>query len=403
MESHLLAAMSRARSWSAVLGVLSVSVLTGCGATPAQMPAQTVAAVTAGPGQTFPRSAVPWRSIGPGWALAEDTAIPVNVSRTVSGSVTLYLVDPQGGRYRLFSWPAKGPAPYGMLTDWSGDGERALFTSGGITDRDPRQAVRQLDLRTGKFTGFTFGGDQMALGYTRPDGTEILVEDPADSATGNDSLVRYSLGGQPQGTVWQAPGIGQVAYAPDGRELVTDSYGNLALLSNTGGVIRQLDSPLLCDPVRWWNRTTILASCAPGGTANDRMWLIPLSGAKGKALTPQRPEATGPDRGDSNLYQISSGTYLNALGPRCGNHVVVRQEPDGKTRTYAIPGEPEAQIVTATATRLLLQEDQGCTTLFPEILAWYDPATGQQTVVVPVSRQDAGVLAVIPYYQQGKF
>jgi hypothetical protein len=133
------------------------------------------------------------------------------------------------------------------------------------------------------------------------------------------------------------------------------------------------------------------------------MWLIPLSGAKGTPLTPQRPDSAGPDQGDNDLYHLSSGTYLSAIGPHCGNSIVVRQEPHGKVRTYAIPGAPEAKIITATATRLLMQEDPGCSGDFGPFLVWYNPASRKQAVVVPVSRKDAGVLAVIPYYREGKF
>jgi hypothetical protein len=247
----------------------------------------------------------------------------------------------------------------------------------------------------------------MATGYTRPDGTAILAQRYYNINASDDSrLIQYSLTGQAQKTIWRAPGIDNVVYSPNGQELVTDNYGSMVLLSNSGGVIRHLYSPQLCGVVRWWNNATILADCAPANSSADRMWLTPLSGAKGTPLTPQRQDLAGEDQGDMDLYKLSSGTYLSAQGPHCGNNIVVREEPHGKVRTYVIPGEPEATIVSVTATRLLLQEDQGCSGAdgpFPQILAWYNPVSREQTVVVPVSREDAGVLAVIPYYQDGKF
>lgn len=390
------------RSWAPIWAALCVAALAGCGVAPSQ--AQTVAAVVAGPGQTAPRSAVPWQLVGPGWALAEDAAIPADPSKIISGSVILYLIDPQGGRYRMFSWPAKGPAPYGALTDWSGDTQRAVFASLPHGSQ-PRQLVEQLNLRTGKFTGFKLAVNLLVVGYTRPDGTQILVEGYSNSATGKAPLIRYSLTGQRQKVLWRAPGIdADAVYSPDGQELVTDSYGSLVLLSNAGGVIRHLNSPALCGAVRWWNSATILASCAPHDSAASRMWLIPASGAKGTPLTPQRRDS-GPDQGDNNLYQLPSGTYLSAIGPHCGDSIVVRQKPHGKVRTYVIPGARDATIVAATATRLLLQEDPDphCTSPFPATLAWYDPVSRKQTVVIPVSRTEVGVLAVVPYYQVGKF
>ncbi len=386
----------------AVLVGLCAVALAGCGAQPSARATrpQTDAALVASPQQTAPRSAVPWQHVGPGWTLAEDAAIPADPAKTASGSIILYLIDPLGGRYRLFSWPAKGPAPYGALTDWSGDTQRALVTS-FPTGKRPRQLVEQLNLRTGKFTGFQLPSNSLAIGYTRPDGKQVLVQGNFSLATGRSTLIRYNFRGQQRKALWRAPGVGLAVYSPDGQDLVTDSYGGLVLLSNAGGVIRHLRSPALCGAVRWWNSSTILASCAAPESNASRMWLIPASGAKGTALTPLR-SSRGPDLGDNNLYQLSSGTYLSALGRHCGNRILVRQEPHGKVKTYVVPGAPDATIVTATGRRLLLQEDPGCSSPFPATLAWYDPVSGRQTVVVPVSRKDIGVIAAVPYYQEGK-
>jgi hypothetical protein len=67
-----------------------------------------------------------------------------------------------------------------------------------------------------------------------------------------------------------------------------------------------------------------------------------------------------------------------------------------------VRGAGNVVAVTATATRLLVQRSPGCTAPFPISLAWLNPATGAETVVVPVSRGDAGVLSVVPYFVQGK-
>jgi hypothetical protein len=343
---------------------------------------------------------VPWKRVGPGWALAQDEVVSARPSPDPAGSTVLYLIDSRGGRYRLFAWPARGPAPFGGLTAWSADAQRALFTT-TPTDKHPRQLVRQLDLRTGKFTGFTLPGQSLVIGYARPGGGQVLAEGRYDAATGRATLIRYALSGRPEGTIWRAPGLASVIYSPDGRELVTGSYGSLVLLGSAGGLIRRLWSPALCGAVRWWNRATVLASCAAAESDASRMWLIPVSGGKGRALTPPR-SGQGVDRGDANLYQLASGTYLNALGVHGGNSIVVRQEPHGIVRKYAIPGAGDAVIETATSRWLLLREDPGCSRPFPASLAWYNPVTGRQAVVVPAARGEVGVIAVIPYYQEGQ-
>ncbi|HEY1617528.1 MAG TPA: hypothetical protein VGG25_07915 [Streptosporangiaceae bacterium] len=62
-----------------------------------------------GAGQTGGRKAVPWRRVGPGWALAEYSATRIT-GKFAAGATTLYLVDPQGGRYALITWRASSAA-----------------------------------------------------------------------------------------------------------------------------------------------------------------------------------------------------------------------------------------------------------------------------------------------------
>jgi TolB protein len=381
---------------------MCLAAAVGCGTVRvgAQGQSQGASSVVAGPGQTLPGTKVPWKRVGPGWALAQDDLMSDRPSPDPAGSTVLYLIDPRGGRYRLFSWPAKELRRHGTLTAWSADAQRALFIT-GLTGKHPHEVLQQLDLRTGKATGFTLPGRSLVIGYARPGSGQILAEGNFDSATGTATLIRYDLSGRRQGNIWRAPGLGSVVYSPDGRELVTASYGSLVLLSSAGGLIRHLWSPALCGAVRWWNSATVLASCAAAESDASRMWLIPVSGAKGRALTPPR-SGQGADLGDNNLYQLPSGTYLNALGPHCGNSIVVRQEPHGVVKQYEIPGDGDAVIETATSRRLLLQEDPGCSGPFPASLAWYDPVTGRQAIVVPAARGEVGAIAVIPYYQEGQ-
>ncbi len=64
---------------------------------------------------------------------------------------TLYLVDPEGGRYPITTFPAPGEnGVTPSLVDWSGDGTRALVYQQGPEDG----TVIQVDLRSGKQTSF---------------------------------------------------------------------------------------------------------------------------------------------------------------------------------------------------------------------------------------------------------
>ena len=76
-------------------------------------------------------AAVPWSKVGPGWALATYSASRAGEGvKPKAGPSTLYLVDPQGGRYQLFTWAARSPRASWYLLGWSGDASRALFGSG---------------------------------------------------------------------------------------------------------------------------------------------------------------------------------------------------------------------------------------------------------------------------------
>jgi hypothetical protein len=107
-------------------------------------------------------AAIPWRQVGPGWALvlySDTRRDPGHQSKP--GPTTLYLVDPRAGAYRLFTWPAKSVVADWTLQAWSGDTKRALF----VTDSYPGpEKVYQLQLRTGQVTGFTMPSNVVAPG-----------------------------------------------------------------------------------------------------------------------------------------------------------------------------------------------------------------------------------------------
>jgi hypothetical protein len=101
--------ITRWRGAGMILAAALVVSLAGCGNAGSPARAARAAGPEAGPGgslhagQTGPRSAVPWARVGPGWVLGQywpgrfgGTAKPV------AAAVTLYLIDPAGGRYRRF-------------------------------------------------------------------------------------------------------------------------------------------------------------------------------------------------------------------------------------------------------------------------------------------------------------
>jgi hypothetical protein len=358
-------------------------------------------------GQVAARSAVPWRKVGPGWALALYSASQGGESvKPKAGASTLYLVDPQGGRYKLITWPASSPRSKWFLLGWSGDASRALFTSSpGYFVGPGHDHVYQLQLRTGRVTGFTLPARVTAIGYTRPDGLNILAEKSANSTgTGGFTVQRYSLTGKLQKNLVSIKEnvYPSVAYDSEGTDLAAGTTNGLELVSNTGGVVRKLPVPQVtegCTAVRWWSSGTVLASCMVTGEDGPRMWLVPANGGSPTALTPVRTGSNG-DLGDFNAWQLSSGLYVDA-STGCGAGFIGRQPAHGPEQIVTVPGAPSSLIVNATKSTLMVERISECSP--STSLVWFNPATKKMTVAIPVGHNQFGVTAVVPYFIAGKF
>jgi hypothetical protein len=316
------------------------------------------------------------------------------------GSTTLYLVDPQGGRYSLVTWKASSAEAGWSLLDWSGDTSRALFTSGGDGSFGALEHVHQLQLRTGKVTSFTLPAKVKAIGYTRPDGLAIVTErGTATSLSSKLAIERYTLTGRFEVQLATVTDPGGIAYQAAGTELAAGSLRGLELVSNAGGIIRSLPVPgarFGCSAVRWWSPGTILAFCETPQVLTPRLWLVPASGARPAPLTPVR-RGGGFDYGDFNAWQLSSGLYLDGDGA-CGTEVIGRQSAHGKETLVNVPGSGSSLIVTATRSQLLVQRQNPCSP--GSSLIWLNPASGKYRVAVPANHA-WGVVAVVPYFVQG--
>src|ERR1700722_3314032 len=111
------------------------------------------------------RPSVPWDRVGPGWVLVQDTTAHPEGGR--SGPETLDLISPSGTRYQLARWPDSRFAP--VLLAWSPDGKRALFQ--GFSGKG---GVEELTLATGRRSTFVMPGMANPIGYTTPDGLNIV-------------------------------------------------------------------------------------------------------------------------------------------------------------------------------------------------------------------------------------
>ncbi|HXP22334.1 MAG TPA: hypothetical protein VN840_22040 [Streptosporangiaceae bacterium] len=353
-----------------------------------------------GPGRVGQRSAVPWRQVGPGWTLAEYSASTVPMaSPRRTGATTLYLISPEGGRYRLYQWPAAAVSQVPGLVDWSGDGTRALLVRQG-PDNAP-WLVEQITLATGKVSTFRLPWYATLLGYTKPSGLNVLVSIGPNELT---RIARYNLRGQRQVVLASGDNLSAIQ-SPDGTTLAVSGTTGLVLVSNAGGVIRRLPVPGIsapngCYPERWWDASTILAGCFVPGSSASRLWLVPAGGGRPTVLTPQR-NGHGPDpQGDIGAWQLPGGLYLQAVGA-CSALFIVRQDRNGPVHVVNIPGTEgnNNRILTARQGRLLVRAQTGCPG--SESLLWFNPATRGVQMLLRAPGNVSGVIGAVPFRQAG--
>ncbi|MGH3393465.1 MAG: hypothetical protein ACRDPO_02130, partial [Streptosporangiaceae bacterium] len=140
-------------------------------------PGAGVAGAAVAAAHVSPRSAVPWRRVGPGWVLAQYwPARFADPRKAIAAPVTLYLISPAGHRYQLHRWAATKNPMY--VLDWSGDKTRALLystTSG---------RMQQLTLATGRVSHISLVApiSPFNIGYTRPAGLSCSPPDRSAAA-----------------------------------------------------------------------------------------------------------------------------------------------------------------------------------------------------------------------------
>jgi hypothetical protein len=372
-------------SLSAILTAVLLTAGTTAGVAAAQPAVPAAAAAAAAPAA---RASVPWDRVGPGWILAQYTT--AHPEGGASGPETLDLISPSGTRYQLVRWLDSRFAP--VLLAWSPDGKRALFQvfSG-------KGGVEELTLATGRLSTFVMPGMANPIGYTTPDGLNIVAGRPSGN---NTSLARYTLSGRLAHSLGTSTD-GTVLYQPSGTEFLTGASHGLKLVSNNGTQIRTLPAPGTttgsCTPVRWWTASTALASCDPPHGDGPQLWLVPVSGARPHALTPPRKVSSG-DLGDLDAWTLPSGLYLQAAGP-CAVLQIFKQARDGAVTLVKVPHtEGDNDVLTALGARLLIQAPTSC--IGSNSLLWFNPRTGAEQWLIRAPANQIGVTVAIPFYSR---
>lgn len=382
-------------------GMLALAACTPPAAAGGAAPGGTSTDGTASTASTATTTSTSIPSPSTGWTLVEYSASSVGPDEggptpQKLGPVTLYLVSPSGHRYPIRGWPNPGIAP--RLIGWSGDGARALF-SAAASPAPGTSRYQQVVLATGAVSSFALPGVVTSVSYTRPKGLALLgITERGGSAP--NQLIRYGLDGGEQRVLWTGPNLGAALETPDGTAVLTGGSHGLVKISNAGKLLLRLpvsgkNAARGCEPVRWWAAGTVLADCTTAKFTMGGLFLVPAGGGPATQLTPPR-SSSGPDLGDTNAYQLSSGLYLQALGP-CGVTFIARAQPDGSAKTVSVPGTSGTSnlMLTAVSGRLLVRAWTDCGG--GTALLWFNPASNSiQWLIRPPAKVE-GVLDAIPF------
>jgi hypothetical protein len=340
-------------------------------------------------GQAGPRAAVPWSRVGPGWELAMYWRGQSSWSgKGIKAPITLYLVDPSGGRYEIHRWAATKNPLY--LLDWSHDKSKVLLVPGLETN-----PLTQLNLVTGRLTHVRLPQQLDLIGYTWPTTSGLLG---AREVKGSVQLARYSLTGRRLQILATGPQANVVAYSDNGTTLAVPAAKGVELVNaSTGHLVRSLPVPGSatngCQPARWWTPATLLVTCHSASADPARLWLVPASGARPAPLTPQRAGGSV-DQGDVEAWRQPGGLTLQGLtGDGLG---IFRQPAHGAVQAVRVPGSADLNwALSVHGSRVLVLSEHACQGTAS--LLWLDPATDRVSTLLKAPKGEAGVLDALPY------
>jgi len=371
--------------------------------------------VMLGAGQTGSRSAIPWQIVGRGWTLAEVSSAPATTAAgaVANGTTTTYLVDPAGGRYQV---ETSSPGVTPLLLAWTGDTQDALLA---VPPSSPggSASYELLSTRAGTITPLPLPANVTAVGFTRPDGENILAVRTTSDAF---KLQRYNLQGEVQATIGSLPrksgspdwvpgcGIGCGALSsPDG---LTDIWGvtgdEMQLVGNAGGgKVTRLTVPggTSCVPLTWHSSTTVLAYCTVNGQPypNGQLWLVPVDHSAPTPLTnPSGSQdfsgvATGAWQAPGAWFATETGASTCTGSGQRG--LSVATVSGGSLQPVTVRGTSNNRngIVSVYRGQLLLLGQTSCAGT--SSLIWLNPSTGGTTTVLAGQSGQIGVLAAVPY------
>jgi hypothetical protein len=330
-----------------------------------------------GANQQADRSAVPWSQVDAGWTVALWTAATLT-SRQEMIKIrpeTVYLVNPIGGRYLITTLDGNVTL---RLADWSTDVRTALL----IREGGKSSEVIRLDLASGKVQSFSAAGKVRFAKFTKPSGQAILLE------RAGVGIERVSLAGAHQLTypVSRTTDTATSSHplsSPDGRTLVLDSDHGLVVRAEDGTLRRTIAPPkgaTTCSPLKWWNASSVLASCESGDFTAGQLYVVSVTTPG--AITPLAPPASLETQ-FTVAWQLDSGVLLLNYPTDCGVGVLGTLNSSGHAATRPIPaglGGYGLNPVGETTSAVTFQITLRCTRDdYASALASFNPGTNQAT------------------------
>jgi hypothetical protein len=328
-------------------------------------------------GQTGTRSQVPWGQVGAGWFVLTTLTSPT------SGTETLWLISPQGGRYRIVSWPAtqqptNADIGYSSPLAWSGDATRVLMGDLGGSGK------HEIDLRSGAIR--SVGVD--TVGYTAPSGLQFVAVH-YDATLNEKTLERVNAAGAVQFVLEAAQHtLDRWLYSPDGTTVFAGTTIGLNEISNGTGrvetLIVQKDSHT-CSPLKWWSQGVILVTCSNDN--GNRLWLVPTDGSSPRQIT-ATPGSGGVSPGLGEIGAVSWNSQIYAQGLRgCGVVGIDEVAADTSIRAVTVPGSKGNDVLVGAAPAgLAVLSTGGC-----EEGGWfgfYNPVSGAVATIVGADSPD---------------
>lgn len=320
---------------------------------------------------------MPWTQVGAGWFVLTTRTSPT------SGSETLWLISPQGGRYRIASWPAtqqptNGDIGYSTPLAWSGDATRVLMGDLGGSGK------HEIDLRSGAIR--SVGAD--AVGYTAPSGVQFVAVH-YDATLNEKTLERVNAAGAVQFVLEAAQHtLDRWLYSPDGTTMFAGTTIGLNQINNaTGRVVTLIVQPdsHTCSPLQWWSPGVILVTCSNDN--GNRLWLVPADGSSPRQIT-ATPGAGGVSAGLGEIGAVSWNNQIYAQGLRgCGVVGIDHVAADTSIRAVTVPGSKGNDVLVGAAPAgLAVLSTGGC-----EEGGWfgfYNPISGAVATIVAADSPD---------------